>query len=197
MPQRRMRLLHGGDFERHLVEGEVLALVVEVAGHEALQHDRQHLVEALGRGLGIDAEEGGLVGRGAAADAQLQPAAAHLVEHADLFGQAQRMIEAERIDQRTEAERGGALGDGGEEEAGRGRDAERRAVMFGHVIGVEARPFVELDQAQALFVLALGVRPRAIEVVEDAEFHCSLFRRGCRPILHTTTRQVACALTHS
>ena len=148
---------------------------IEAAGDQALQHETQHFIEALCGGPGIDAEEGGLVGRGAAADAQLEAAAAHLVEHADLFGQAQRMIEAERIDQRAETERGGALGDGGEEQAGRGRHAERRAVMLGHMIGVETRPLVELDEAQALFVLALGVRPRAIEVVEDAEFHWFLF----------------------
>jgi hypothetical protein len=36
---------------------------------------------------------GGLERRHAAADAELEPSAAHLVEHADFLDQAQRMIE--------------------------------------------------------------------------------------------------------
>ena len=124
-----------------------------------------------GPGGGIDAVVADLVGRDAAADAELEPAAAHLVEHADLVDQAQRMIEVHGVDQRPEAQRLGALRHGGQEDAGRGRHAERRRVMLGQVIGVEARALVELDQAQPLVELPAEIGAGAVHVVEDAELH--------------------------
>ena len=131
----------------------------------------QRLGEALRPGGGIDAVVAHLVGRDAAADAELEPAAAHLVEHADLVDQAQRMIEVDGVDQRPEAQRLGALGHGGQEHAGRGRHAERRRVMLGQVIGVEARALVELDQPQPLVELPAEIGAGAVHVVEDAELH--------------------------
>ena len=62
------------------------------------------------------------------------------------------MIERERIDQRPEIEPLGALGDGREIDAGRGRHAERRRVMLGAVIAVDAGAVVGLDQLQPVFV---------------------------------------------
>ena len=91
--------------------------------------------------------------RDALADAELEPPAAHLVEHADFFGEPQRMIERERVDERPEAEPLRPLRDGGEEDARRGRHAERRRVMLGEVIGVEAARVIGLDQLQPLLVL--------------------------------------------
>jgi len=67
------------------------------------------------------------------------------------------MIEAERIGERAQAQAAGALGDGGEEQAGRRRRAERRAVVLGDVIGVKPRPLIELGQLQAVFVLAAEI----------------------------------------
>ncbi len=145
--------------------------MVEAVGAQPVEHDLEYFVEALLGGGGLDAEERRLVGRGAAADAELEPAAAHQVEHADLFDQPQRMIKTERIGERSEAQHLGALGDGGEEEAGRGRRPQRRAVMLGHVIGMEARPLIELGQPQAVFVLAPQVGAEPVQVIEDGELH--------------------------
>ena len=151
--------------------------MVEARGAQSLDHDLQRFVEALlGRG-GIDAEERRFVGRGAAADAELEPAAAHDVEHADLLDQPQRMIEAERIGERSEAKLGRALGDGGQEQAGRGRRSQRRAVMLGHVIGVEARPFIDLGQPQAVFILTPQVGTGPVQVIEDGELHIFFLRQ--------------------
>ena len=198
MPQRRVRPLHGLHDQRDVLEGEVLAGMVEPVGTQPLENDFQALVETLLGGAGFYAEELRLVRRGAAADAELEPAAAHDVEHADLFQQPQRMIEAERIGERPEAKGGRALRDGGEKQARRGRGAQRRAVMLGHVIGVEAGPFVELDQSQAVFILAPQIGARSVEVIEDGELHYSRFMtEGCLAILHTTLRKVACQSAHS
>jgi hypothetical protein len=79
MPQRRVRALHRLHHHRYVVQGEELAGMIEARGAQSLDHDLQSLVEALlGRG-GIDAEERRFIGRGAAADAELEPAAAHEV----------------------------------------------------------------------------------------------------------------------
>ena len=85
VPQRRMGTLHGLDHQRDVLQAEELAGVIQPLGAEALEHDLQRLIEALLGGVGRDAEERRLVGRGAAADAELEPPAAHDVEHADLF----------------------------------------------------------------------------------------------------------------
>jgi hypothetical protein len=108
-------------------------------------------------GRRIDAVVADLVGRDAAADAELQPAAAHLIEHADLVDQPQRVVKVDRVDQRPEAQRLGALSHGGEEYAGRRRHAERRRMVLGDVIGVEACALVELDQPQAVVELPMQV----------------------------------------
>ena len=60
----------------------------------------------------------GLERRHAAADAELEAPAAHLVEHADFLDQAQRMIERQQINQRAEAQSFGALRQCGEEDLG-------------------------------------------------------------------------------
>ncbi len=121
MPQRRVRPLHWLDDQRDVFQAEELADMIEAVGAQSLEHDLEYFVEALLGGGGLDAEERRLVGRGAAADAEPEPAGAHEVQHADLFDQPERMIEAERVGKRSEAKRRCALGDGGEEEAGRGR----------------------------------------------------------------------------
>jgi hypothetical protein len=81
------------------------------------------------------------------------------------------MVEVDGVDQRPEAQRPGALGDGGQEHAGRGRHAERRRVMLGQVIGVEAGALVELDQAQPFVELPAEIGAGAVHVVEDAKLH--------------------------
>src|SRR5262249_53342808 len=82
----------------------------------------------------------------------------------------------------------GGLGDRSEEQAGRGRHANRRAVVLGDVIGVETEPVVGLDDLEPGFVI---VRERvafvAVEMIEDTEFHdvpedCSaVLREGSLP----------------
>ena len=151
--------------------------MVEARGAQSLEHDLQRFVEAFLGGGRVDAEERRFVGRGAATDAEFEPAAAHDVEHADLFDQPQRMIEAQRIGERPEAKLGRTLGDGGEEQAGRGRRAQRRAVVLGHVIGVKTRPFIDLGQAEAVFILAPQVGAGPVQMIEDGELHIFFLRQ--------------------
>src|SRR6516162_10341501 len=84
-----------------------------------------------------------------------------------------RMVERKRIDQRTEAQALRALSHRGEENAGRGGKAERRRVMFGGVVRIEAAAVVGFDDLQPLLVERVQRTIVAIEVVENADFHSS------------------------
>ena len=123
-----------------------------------------------GRGeLRIDAIALMLEQRATTSDTELEAAAAELVEHADLLEQAQRMIERQQIDERPEAQPARALRDRRKKDAGRGRAAERRAVMLGQVIGVEALALDQLDEPQALLELRAARRAVVVEMIENSE----------------------------
>ena len=113
----------------------------------------------------------GLERRHAAADAELEPPAAQLVEHADFLDQPQRMIERQQINQRAEAQLLGALRQRGEENSRRSRATDRRAVMLGEVIAVKARAVVSLGKPQPAGKQLAMRDARIVHVVEDAEFH--------------------------
>src|SRR5260221_12958292 len=110
--------------------------------------------------------------RGAGPEPELEPAAAQLVQHADFLDQPQRMVERHRPHQRPEPQAPRALGKRRKEHARGGRHAERRPVVLGEVISVEAGAIVGLCDLEAILII---VRERAgisVEVVEYAEFHC-------------------------
>ena len=80
------------------------------------------------------------------------------------------MMERQRIDQRAEAKALRALGDGGEVNAGRGGQPERRRVMLGGMIGVEAAAIVGLDDLQPFLVERVQGEVIAIEVAKIPNF---------------------------
>ncbi len=130
-------------------------------------------------GLGIDrlcflmvlAEIGELGRRRAAPESDLDAAAAHMIEHAELLDHAQRVIERQRIDHRPEAQPFRALRDRGHEDAGARRHAEGRRVMLGDVVAEEAEPIIGLDDLEPRFVVVGKRQVRAVDVIEDTEFH--------------------------
>src|SRR6476620_5117138 len=111
------------------------------------------------------------MGGGAAADADVEPPVAEMVEHADFLGEPQRMMDGQHIHQRSEAQTNGALGDRGKEYAGRRRQAERRRMVLAHMVGPETGAIVEFDQFQTVFILlAERIRP-VVVLIEYAELH--------------------------
>src|SRR5712691_9562968 len=77
----------------------------------------------------------------------------------------------QHIDQRTEAKAPGALRHGGQKDARRRRQIERRRMMLAHVIGAESDAVIECDQPQAVFILPVQrIRP-VVVLIEDAELH--------------------------
>jgi len=81
------------------------------------------------------------------------------------------MIERQDVDERPEAEPFGALRNRGEEHARRGCHAERRRMVFGDVIGMEADPVIGLDQSETGFVVVAKRDGAAVEMIEYAELH--------------------------
>src|SRR6185312_1383919 len=107
VPQRRVRPLHRAYRHVHAVEAVELAGEAELIDREALEQQLKGLViHRLGRGE-IERVILAFERRHAAADAELEAAAAQLVEHADFLYQAQRMIERQQEDHRPEAQPSG------------------------------------------------------------------------------------------
>jgi hypothetical protein len=88
------------------------------------------------------------------------------------------MVKRKRIDQWTEAQALRALSDRCEENAGRGREAQRRRVMLGGMIRIEAAAIVGFDDLKPFLIECVQRTIVAIEVVENADFH-SPSLRGC------------------
>src|SRR5215813_13778028 len=83
------------------------------------------------------------------------------------------MMRRQHVNQRAEPQARRALRDGGEKDARRGRQVERRRMMLAHVIGAKPGAVVELDQPEPVFIL-LGERIGTVVVlIEDAELHRS------------------------
>ena len=125
----------------------MLSFERQLVGRQALQDELEGLVVDLAGLREIEAVGCGLERRHAAADAELEAPAAHLIEHADFLDQPQRMVERQQIDQRAEAQGLRALRHRGEKQAGRGGAAERRRVVLGEVIAVDAGAIVGFDSA--------------------------------------------------
>lgn len=112
VPDRRMRLLKRLDLPRHGIKLECGPGMAEHRLGDGLDDQFERLaVDALGF-FRLLAEIHQLDWRGAAAKAHLQAAAAHLIEHANFFRDAKRMIKRQRQHKRAEPQVLGPLRDG-------------------------------------------------------------------------------------
>src|SRR5262245_52059290 len=179
VPKWRVRALHRLEHHRHLVEFVEFTAESELVGREALFDDPQRF-RKLARPVGwIYAEETDLDRRDPATDSEPETAATHLVQHADFFDQADRMIKWHRIDEGTESKPFRTLSNGGEEHAWRRCQTERCAVVLGHVIGVEAMAVILLDQRQPVRKMPVLRNAAVVHVLEDSKFHLLYFPCGC------------------
>jgi hypothetical protein len=115
--------------------------------------------------------ESEFVGRDAAADADLEPAVAEVVEHADFLDQAQRRIKRQQIDQRPKPHAPGRARQRAEIDARDRHHIERRRVVLGNMQAIdtggvgrlgELEAFVEQQRERALAVL---------DMVEKSNLH--------------------------
>jgi hypothetical protein len=166
-----MRLLERFYRYRDVLKAEVRPRKIDDVGREGLTHHREHFREHRLRLGGVVAVEGRLDRRDPAPHAHLEPAVAELVEHRDLFGEPQRVIERQEIDHRTETEPLRSLREGRQEDTGRRRHPERRRVVLRHVIAVETGLVVGFGDAQSLVVEVAQRDIASVEVVENAKSH--------------------------
>jgi hypothetical protein len=137
-------------------------------------NDLERLGELLHAACIIGPEKLNLDRRNAAADAEQKASAAHLVEHADLVDQAERVIERQQIHHRAEAQLTCPLRDRGQEEAGRRSIAERCVVVLGEMVTVEPRPVIGFDQLQPLLEELAQRHPAIVQMIKDPEAHLLL-----------------------
>jgi hypothetical protein len=100
-----------------------------------------------------------------------------MIEHADLFDQAQRRSERQEIDHRPETHAFRRARDRAEPDSRHRNHIEPRAVMFGDVIGIESRLIGRGDELQPLVELRRERPVRAVDMVEEADFHIILASR--------------------
>ena len=81
------------------------------------------------------------------------------------------MVERQQVDKGAETQSLGALAQCGEEEPRRGGAAERRRVVLGEVISVDASCVIGLGQVEPVGVELCERAARIVHVVEHAEFH--------------------------
>ncbi len=174
VPQRRMRLLHRLQRHRHAIEFVELPVISQDVMRQTAANDLERLGELLHAACEIDTEEPDLDRRDAAADAKQKAPATHLVEHADLVDEAQRVIKRQQIHHRPEPDLPRPLRDRGQEDTGRRGIAERRVVVLGEMVAVEPGAVIGLDQLQPLLEELADRHTAIIQMVEDPEAH---FRR--------------------
>jgi hypothetical protein len=90
-------------------------IATRTTGH-GLKNDVSRFTMATLRVAGLHAKETELDRCGAAANTQLDPAAAHLVEHGDFFEGAQGMVQVQQHHQRSKAQVGGPLRHGSQKQ---------------------------------------------------------------------------------
>ncbi len=109
--------------------------------------------------------------RHAAADTDLEPASAQVIEDADFLDQSQWRIERQEINERAKVHAPGSACDGAEPNSRHRNSVERRGVMFGDVVAIKAGLIGRRDEAQTLIELRGQGTIVAVDVVEEAKFH--------------------------
>ena len=171
VPERRMRRLQRPQRHRHVGILIMLAGIAERVVGQRRDHAVVGVDEDVARILRGDLVIAELERRHAAPDADLHAAVAQVIEDADLFGETQRRIERQEIDQRSEPDALGRARDRGEVKPGNRHEIERRRVVLGDMEAVEARVLDRLGEGQAL-VKRGGDRPvRALDVIEESDLH--------------------------
>ena len=176
VPEWRMRHLQRRHGQRHLVKVVEAPFEAQFArpGRRRVQCPHHHFIRfeiARLRLLGIHTVIAKLVRRYTAPDTQLETATAQVIEHADLLGQAQRVIQRQRVHQRPEQNAFGALRHRRMEYRRRRRHAQRRGVVFGGEVDVHADALIRLHQLETVLVEVSERQSAVVEMVEYAELH--------------------------
>src|SRR5262249_47432090 len=92
-----------------------------------------------------------------------------MVEHADFFVEAQRVVERQYVDKRAQPDGACALYRACQKYAWARRHSEWGRVVLGKMIAVETRPFDQFEKTQTLLEKATQWTAVTVEMVEDRE----------------------------
>jgi hypothetical protein len=149
----------------------MLALIAERIGGEAGTDALERVDKNFARLVVLHLVEFKLVGRHAAADTDIEPAVAQMIEHADFLDQPQRRIKWQQINQRSKPHALGGACHGAEIDARDRHHAERGGVMLGDVQAIDTGGVGGFGKSQP-FVKQPGQRPFAVlDVIEKPDFH--------------------------
>ena len=168
-PERRIRQLQWPRLDAHILAAIELALVAYDLGGQRLENELGRLTVHRRRTGRIDVEARDLDRRSAASQAQFELAAAHMVEHHDFLGDAQRVVHRGHIEQGAEAQPPAPLRHCGKKHAWRGRHAERRRMMLGDMVGTKAGAIVLFDELESRLEQVGQRRAVVVDMIEDAE----------------------------
>jgi hypothetical protein len=151
--------LHGLHDDRGIIELIEVAVVIQAVRRQALLEYFQRFGKLPGTLGRVGAVEANFDWKSAPAYTELEAAAAHLIEHANLFDQPQAMIEREQINEGPEANSLGPLRHCRLENAGRRRLTQWRAMVLGQVVGVEPAAVVGLQKPSRFSYCSPSGRP--------------------------------------
>jgi acetaldehyde dehydrogenase (acetylating) len=107
-----VRLLQGPQRDRHVLVGEVIARIVQHIGPQARTDALECVDENLPRLIVFDLVIFELIGRHAAADADIEPAVTEVIDDGDFLDQPQRRVKRQQIDERPQSQALGRARDG-------------------------------------------------------------------------------------
>jgi hypothetical protein len=151
-----------------VVDVEVRPVVVDLARRQTHQDDVERLGEHGARLVRVVVD---VLARGATAQSHLEPTSTELVEHADLLEQPHRIVQRQDVAQGAQTQPARALGDGRQEQVGRGHGRQLGGVVLGEVVAGKARPVGELEHPQTLLVRLALTAPGFVEPIEHGEPH--------------------------
>ena len=126
----------------------------------------ERIDENIARALVIDLVKAELERRHTAADPDFETAIAQMVEHADFLDQAQRRAQRQKIDERSEPDALRRPRDGAEIDARHRNHVERRAMMLGDMVGIDARLVGRGDKSQPFVELGGEREVRTLDMIE-------------------------------
>ncbi len=123
----------------------------------------------------LDLVEAEFVGRYATSDADVEPAMAQVIEHANFLDHAQRRVERQQIDERPEPQPLGHAGHRTEVDAGHRHHVERRGMVLGHVQAIEASLVRRGGELQPLVEQRRHRSAAMLDVIEKPDLHVGEF----------------------
>ena len=121
------------------------------------------------------------------ADAQIEPSAGKLVQHAEFFDEPQGIVERQQVDERSEPDSLRALTSSGEEECRRWRHAKRCRVMLGQMIAEEPGCIRRLQELQPVLVELVQGRGATVDPIEQSKGNlCHATIRAFVVVLHVS-----------